>query len=134
MQQLYIETGVHPADMEWDTTNVPQDLPLDIIRDAPYFTREIRREVPGMLQGTMYAALGMAGAKAIEAIAYGRHRPVGACGRKITLTDVKAAAFMCLSERYGDRQIENAGDYLWLHLVRVACDETPLDELVRRHS
>lgn len=138
LQALYYDIGDgadghnrHPADMEWSTYGVPLKLPLDIFRDVPYFTREVRRDVPGIFQGAMYAAMGLAGAKAIEAVAYGSHRRVPACGRVVTKRDVDEAVYLCLSERYGDRRLENAANYIWLHLVRVVYAETPLEEIVK---
>ena len=132
LEQLYIETSIHPANLEWNTSGVTEELPLDFLRDVPYFTREIRRDVPAIFQGAMYAALGMAGAKAIEALAYGSHRPRRSVGRKLLRADVGAATYLCLSERYGDRQLENVANFLWLHLVRVIHAEMPISEMVNR--
>ena len=131
LEQLYLETDIHPANLEWDASGVRAPLPLDLLRDAPYFTREIRRNVPAIFQGAMYAALGMAGAKAIESVAYGSQKTRSSTTRKLIKSDVDAATYLCLSERYGDRQLENVANFLWLHLVRVIYAEMPLSEVVR---
>lgn len=131
LAQLYDESGVSPENMEWNISEAPRKVSLALMRDAPYFTRELRRDVPGVFIGAIYAALGKAGAKSIEAKAYGSVRVHPSAGRYITAQEVMEAVSMTLGDRFTGERVWNAGNYLWLHFIRVAYAEMALEDIVK---